>query len=92
MVSEGDRMQNEDPETSSASDARRWVSVYSELVHFEEEMLIRIRERMRTLSTLAREEAERSNVPALEEDCRRFRSRLGYWEKRLSTLSPKSQS
>jgi hypothetical protein len=79
-------LHDEDPTTTRASEARRWVALYTELVAFEGEMLRRIRENMASLSPAARQEAERSNLPQLIKDWQRFRSRLSLWERRLQDI------
>jgi hypothetical protein len=82
----------EDPATDDATDVRRWVTLYRELVSFEEEMLGRIRERMSSLSPEARLAAERTNLPQLEADNHQFHARLSFWEQKLARISPKAGS
>jgi hypothetical protein len=91
-MSSSETIQGEDSATSNPTDARRWLSIYSELVGFEEDMLRRIHERMATLSASARYEAERSNLPQLESDCRRFRDRLAFWEGRVAEIAAAAES
>jgi hypothetical protein len=82
----------EDPASDDVTDARRWVTLYRELVSFEEEMLGRIRERMSSLSPEARLAAERTNLPQLEADNHQFHARLSFWEQKLAGISAKPRS
>jgi hypothetical protein len=80
-------MEGENPQTTAFSEIQRWIRLYSELVEFEEATLRRMRGSMGWLSYAARKEAERTNLPALMDDCRRFRARLTYWRQRLRDLA-----
>jgi hypothetical protein len=84
-------LHSEDPTTTRASEAQRWVALYTELLAFEDEMLRRIRANMASLSPAARQEVERSNLPQLIQDYQRFQGRLSFWERRLREISTGAQ-
>jgi hypothetical protein len=75
-----------EPADADAAEAKRWISVYEELIRFEGGLLSVTRERMEELSEVARREAQASNIAALEDDCNRYKSRLEIWRRRLTEL------
>ncbi len=76
----------EDPSTTSSKEAERWVSVYTELINLETNLINEVKVRISKMSPEARRETERTNLPALEKDAKRFRARLGFWRERLAQL------
>jgi hypothetical protein len=78
--------EGEDPTTASLQEAERWVSVYTELIHLEDDLIKSVKERIAKMSPAARRETERTNLPALEKDDARFHDRLAFWRYRLAQL------
>jgi FtsZ-binding cell division protein ZapB len=78
--------EGEDPSTTSVREARRWISVYSELLKIEGEVLESVRSKLARMSEEAREITEQTNLPSLERDAEHFRARLAFWRERLSQL------
>lgn len=76
----------EDPDTTSIDTARVWDRAYTELVDFEETVLARLEDLLPTLSTAARQEAERTNLPMIVDHLKTFRYRRAHWRKRLAEL------
>lgn len=72
--------------TSSVDQAVFWRDTYKEILAMEESVMARVVELMAAQSVTARREVELSNVPVIAAQVERFRSRLGYWEKRLKAL------
>jgi hypothetical protein len=77
----------EDPSTRSRQEAERWVSMYTELTELEDGVIKSVRDKMARMSADARRETERTNLPTLEEDAKRFHARLAFWRKRLTELA-----
>ena len=75
-----------EPAEATFEEAKRWISIYEELLRFEGGLLSVTRERVEKLSEVARREAQSSNIAALEDDCNRYRSRLAIWRRRLTEL------
>jgi hypothetical protein len=76
----------EDPATSSPREARRWISVYTELVEMETTLIKSLKARIQSMSDEARQITEQTNLPELEKDADRFRSRLAFWRQRLAQI------
>jgi hypothetical protein len=76
----------QDIATSSVDQAVFWRDTYREILAMEESVMARVVELMAAQSVTARREVELSNVPVIAAQVERFRSRLGYWEKRLQAL------
>jgi len=76
----------QDIATSSLDQAVFWRDTYREILAMEESVMARVVELMAAQSVTARREVELSNVPVIAAQVERFRSRLGYWEKRLKAL------
>ncbi|MEO6797506.1 MAG: hypothetical protein ABI401_09300 [Candidatus Dormibacter sp.] len=78
--------EGEDPSTASVQEAERWVLVYTELVHLEDNVIKSVKARMSRMSPAARRETERTDLPALEKDDARFHDRLAFWRERRDQL------
>src|SRR6202140_3579932 len=73
-----------DPATATLEQALFWRNIYTEILTMEEAVLARIKDLMGDQSPLARREVELTNVPVVEAQAERFRSRLGFWETRVA--------
>jgi hypothetical protein len=73
-----------DPATATLEQALFWKNIYSEILTMEEAVLARIKHLMADQSPQARREVELTNVPVVEAQAERFRSRLGFWESRVA--------
>ena len=80
-------IEGEDPGTMRASDARRWIEIYSRLIEFKEELLERVR--------ASTGDGSRGNQGELQVDEKvvliemaRLRGRLTFWQRRHSELAP----
>ncbi|HEY0492029.1 MAG TPA: hypothetical protein VGD57_00985 [Candidatus Dormibacteraeota bacterium] len=78
--------EGEEPSTTSRDVAERWLSVYTELTELEDDVIKSVKDRLPRMSPEARRETERTNLPALEEDAKRFHARLRFWRQRLAEL------
>jgi hypothetical protein len=76
----------EHPETTSADEATRWVTIYTELLAFEKQTIDQLRQNMSHLSADARAEVERTNLPGFADDRERFQARLTFWKHRLTEV------
>ena len=79
-------LRNENPNTTSPEAARVWASAYRELVDFESQVLSEIKNRLPTLSTVARRETENSNIPMVTQQLQTFQYRLAFWLQRVAEL------
>jgi hypothetical protein len=73
-----------DPATATLEQAVFWRNIYTEILTMEEAVLARIKDLMADQSPQARREVELTNVPVVEAQAERFRSRLGFWETRVA--------
>jgi hypothetical protein len=73
-----------DPATATLEQALFWRNIYREILTMEEAVLARIKDLMADQSPQARREVELTNVPVVEAQAERFRSRLGFWETRVA--------
>ena len=76
----------ENPETDSPAEARHWVSVYSNLVELEQNLMDMLARMIPVMPGDAQREAEETNLPVLASQVERFRHRLEYWSKRRANL------
>ena len=83
---DNDLTEDENPATASRQQAKRWVSVYSELLAMETSVVESVRAKMSRMSGDARRITEQTNIPQLEKDAESFRSRLELWRDRLAQL------
>lgn len=74
-------MEGEDPTTTFGEDARHWADVYTELVKFNQELLIAIRAVVGT-GDLTGEHTD--NARLLEAHMKRLRYRQRFWQERLT--------
>ncbi len=79
--------EGENPSTRSRQEAEQWVQMYTELTEMEDDVLKAVKERMSSMSPSARRETERTNLPTLEADAKRFHARLAFWRQRLRELT-----
>ena len=79
-----------DIETASLEQAVFWRDTYREILAMEESVMARVLELMAAQSVTARREVELSNVPVIAAQLERFKSRLGYWDARLTRLQPQT--
>ena len=79
-------IQDEDPRSESLQEARRWVSVYSHLVHLEQQLFDALARMIPEMPGEAQREAEQTNLPVIASQVERFRYRLAYWSKRKGDL------
>ena len=73
-----------DPATATLEQAMFWRNIYAEILTMEESVLERIQQLMADQSPQARREVELTNVPVVVAQAERFRTRLGFWESRIS--------
>lgn len=78
--------EGEHPASASHQEAKRWVSVYAELLAMETTIIGSVRAALRDMSTEARHITEMTNLPQLENDIDHFRTRLALWRDRLAEL------
>lgn len=76
-------------DSSSHEQAVFWRDTYQQILTMEESVLKRVRELMANQTETAQREVELSNVPVITAQAERFRSRLGYWQKRLDLITDK---
>ena len=60
--------------------------MYTELTEMEDDVIKSVKERISHMSPEARRETERTNLPALEKDAKRFHARLAFWRERIGQL------
>src|ERR1700728_1792543 len=76
--------------TASLEQALFWRDIYVEILAMEESILDRMHQLIEGLSPPARREVEVTNLPVVVAQSERFRSRLGFWEVVVTTLSKSS--
>jgi hypothetical protein len=72
-----------DPKTASLEESLFWHKIYTEIVVMEEAVLERIHHLMATQSPQARREVTLTDLPVVEAQLARFRSRHALWETRV---------
>lgn len=77
----------EDPGTMRASDARRWIEIYSRLIEFKDELLERVRASTGNGSRGNQGELQADEQVVLIE-IGRLRGRLAFWQRRHAELAP----
>lgn len=81
-------LEGEDPSTPHPEEARHWVAVYSELLTFKEKTISSAQRNADRMSmSEARQEAEETDLTALEAELDRLRKRLNFWERRRRELT-----
>lgn len=83
----GSRLPGEPVGAGSADEARRWVATYRELLQIERAALSAMRTAMQQATAAVRDELNRSNALALEQDVDYFTARLALWEARLAKIT-----
>ena len=79
------RMENEpEPAGATLEQALYWRNIYTEILAMEEAVLERVKQLQALQSPEARREVELTNVPVIVSQVERFRSRLGFWQSRVS--------
>lgn len=73
---------NEDPATMHAVDARRWITVYAELVRFKDGLIERLMSDIGEMTPEGRAEVSGTDLRALAEQRERYRARLDSWHRR----------
>ena len=83
---------DENPESGSLKEARRWIAVYRHLLNLEEDLMELLAKMIPAMPKEAQREAEDTNLPVLASQLERFRHRLEYWvnRERELRLPPKS--
>lgn len=76
----------EDPHTTHAEDARRWLVIYSELLAYKDMVLDRTRRAMATMHPETMSEIERTDVQIVHRERDRVHARLEFWRGRLREL------
>ncbi len=79
----------ENSDTDSADEIQRWIVAYSSLLRLERQLLEVFAQVLPNMPPDAQQEAERTNVPILLSQIRRFEHRLEYWKKRKEQLAAK---
>jgi DNA-binding response OmpR family regulator len=72
-------LEGEDPKTGFPQDARHWIAVYSEMIAFKNDVLGRMRTRVRRLPRAARADVMTNDVEFIENQLGRYQRRLEYW-------------
>jgi hypothetical protein len=72
----------ENPATLHAVDARRWITVYAELVRFKDGLIERLMSDIGEMTPEARAEVSGTDLRALAEQRERYRARLESWHRR----------
>jgi hypothetical protein len=76
------RLPGEDPDRSDANDARHWVHVYDELLHFKHEAIDMAEKTARELPQPADVEIG-MDVEVMRIQAQRLHNRAAYWRNRL---------
>lgn len=77
---------DENPESGSLEEARRWAVVYGHLVRLEQELLDLLAGMIPSMPGEAQKEAEQTNLPLLASQMERFKHRLEFWTRRRAEL------
>lgn len=79
-------IEGEDPATTHAEDARRWLLIYGELLAYKDMVLARTQQAMTTMRPETTSEIERTDLQVVRRQRERVRSRLEFWRRRLREL------
>lgn len=86
-ATEPDRLiEGEDPGTTHAEDARRWLVIYGELLGYKDMLLARTKQATAAMQPEAVAEIERTDLEIVRRQRDRIRRRLGFWRRRLREL------
>lgn len=72
-------LEGEDPRTAFPQDARHWIAVYREMIGFKDDLLERIRTRLKQLPAAARQDVITNDISLVEDQLQRYLRRLEYW-------------
>jgi DNA-binding response OmpR family regulator len=75
-------IEGEDAKTTHAGDARRWITIYGELVAFKEELIARTEQAVTRMSVEAGAEVAKTDLPVMLAELQRLRKRLDLWHER----------
>jgi DNA-binding response OmpR family regulator len=78
-------LEGEDLKTSHWKDARKWMSIYADLLEFKHGILDRVRRDVASLQPLARKAAE-ADVQIIEDQMQGYQARLDLWYGRIWEL------
>src|SRR5207245_9317737 len=81
-------IQDEDPRSESLQEARRWVSVYSHLVHLEQQLFDALARMIPEMPGEAQREAEQTNLHVIASQVEDYRYRLPYCSKPQADPAP----
>lgn len=79
IVDFGRLMEGENRDNYDASDIAHWRAVYADLVGFKEQLLGETRDHIRAVPE-TRKELAGVDIPFLEEEMKRLRQGLAFWE------------
>jgi DNA-binding response OmpR family regulator len=79
-------IEGEDPRTTHAQDARRWLAIYSELLAYKQEVVARTEQAMVTMHPEAMAEIGLTDLQVLLHERDRVSGRLAFWRRRLREL------
>jgi DNA-binding response OmpR family regulator len=86
-ATEPDRLiEGEDPRTTHAEDARRWLVIYGELLAYKDMLLARTKQATAAMRPEAVAEIERTDLEIVRRQRDRIRRRLAFWRRRLREL------
>jgi hypothetical protein len=83
-VSDERLLPGEDPSSRYPEDATHWITVYSELLAFKQEILRQSTDRAAVMIPAARREVETTDLIVLRAEEARLERRLGFWQQRLA--------
>lgn len=79
-------LEGEDPETTDAREALRWLSAYAELLEFKQNVVGEAEASAGELSQRAQQEAE-ADLTLLNAERERLKQRYAFWKARVVELS-----
>ena len=86
-VDEDRLLDGEDPSTAYQDDAVLWMSVYSELVAFKDDLVARAESHAARMQSAAAREVAATDLPVLCAEAQRMRRRLDFWTRRAAELA-----
>ena len=79
-------IEGEDPHTTHAEDAQRWLVIYSELLAYKEMLLTRTQEAAALMHPETISEIERTDLQIVRRERDRTHARVEFWRRRLREL------
>jgi DNA-binding response OmpR family regulator len=79
-------LEGEDPDSKKPAEARRWASLYGDMVDLKTQLLGSVFRQLPQLPKVARQELE-GDIRLLETQRSRYRRRLHFWSERESDLA-----